>query len=292
MGTLIGWKYPTGAALNLADHTYVACGTGGKAWSCWGGKSGGAAFVQGPGSTRRADAIAGHNERAGITCYLVNGVCHQAANRILFPSAMIVRGARGYWVSEALYGTYGRPRGVLGLCEAPFHKHPTITGELPECLSMPGELRESAVESDEEAPAVRTYIETVASLYDAVREPLLAEALSVADVKRFQMTLFAWMVQFKLGPDFTDSAPGSLLLSTRSDLEDARFFLEAQFAEEKMPVDEFTGRYNILIQEFQRRAARVLDESSYARLFELTPGDWIALGDPDVARAAYGALDR
>ncbi|HEX5759591.1 MAG TPA: hypothetical protein VF121_10385 [Thermoanaerobaculia bacterium] len=236
MGTLIGWKYPTGAALNLADHTYVSCGTGGQAWSCWGGKTGGAAFVQGR--------------------------------------------------------TYGRPRGVLGLCKAPFHKHSTITGDLPECLSMPGELRESAVESEEEAPEVQTYIETVASLYDAVREPLLAEALSVADGKRFQMTLFSWMVQFKLGPDFTDSTPGSLLLSTRSDLEDARFVLETQFAREKMPVDEFTSSYNALIQEFQRRAANVLDESSYERLFELTPGDWVALGDPDASRAAYVVLDR
>lgn len=291
MGTLIGWKYPTGAALNLADHTYVACGTGGKAWSCWGGKSGGTAFVQGPGSTRRADAIAGHNERAGITCYLVNGVCHQAANRILFPSATIVRGARGYWVSEAVYGTYGRPRGVLGLCRAPFHKHPTITGDLPECLPTAGELRESAVESEEEAADVRTYIEMVASLYDAVREPLLAEALGPEDVMGFQLALFGRMVQFKLGSDFADYDRGQLLLAVRAELEDARFALEAQFARERMPVDEFTGRYNALIQEFQHRVAGVLDEQDYEALFELRRGDAVTLVDPDVARAAYGIAE-
>jgi len=125
-----------------------------------------------------------------------------------------------------------------------------------------------------------------------VREPLLAEALSAEDLKGFQMTLFSWMVQFKLGSGFIDSAPGRLLLATREELEDERFVLETQFAREKMPVDEFTSRYNALTQEFQRRAAGVLGESRYAKLFELSPGDWVALGDPDVARAAYGVHDR
>jgi hypothetical protein len=82
MGTLVVKHYPTALFANAADHTYVECGTGGKAWSCWGGQTGGAVLRQATGSTKRADAIAEPNERAGITCYLINGVCHQAANRI------------------------------------------------------------------------------------------------------------------------------------------------------------------------------------------------------------------
>jgi hypothetical protein len=57
MGTLIGWAYPTGMALNLADHTYVACGTGGKAWDCWGGKTGGSSIVQGPADEQSYQAL-------------------------------------------------------------------------------------------------------------------------------------------------------------------------------------------------------------------------------------------
>ena len=103
MGQLVAKRYSTSLFANLADHTYVECGTGGKGWSCWGGKTGGAELRRGVGSTKRADDIAGSDGRGGITCYLVNGVCHQAANRILLPAGITVRGARGYEVSEALF---------------------------------------------------------------------------------------------------------------------------------------------------------------------------------------------
>ena len=74
MGQLIAWHYRTTLFAKLADHTYVTCGDRGKAWSCWGGKQGGTILRQGTGSTEQANAIAGTNERAGITCYLIN-VC-------------------------------------------------------------------------------------------------------------------------------------------------------------------------------------------------------------------------
>ena len=132
MGTLIAKRYPTKLFLKLADHTYVECGTGGKAWGCWGGKTGGTVLRQAPGSTKRADKIAQPNEKANIKCYLISGVCHQAANRILLPAGITVRGARGYSVSEAIYGPYGR----VGFwpCKSPFKKYSSTTGDLPECV--------------------------------------------------------------------------------------------------------------------------------------------------------------
>ena len=50
MGTLVAMHYPTKLFADLADHTYVMCGTGGAAWSCWGGKTGGNSLRQGTGS--------------------------------------------------------------------------------------------------------------------------------------------------------------------------------------------------------------------------------------------------
>ena len=94
MGTLIAVKYPTKLFLKLFDHTYVMCGTGRVRWPCWGGSSGGTAFRSATGSTMRAALIAGADGRAGIACYLVNGVCHQAANRILSAGEATVRGVR------------------------------------------------------------------------------------------------------------------------------------------------------------------------------------------------------
>ena len=135
MGTLIAMAYPTPLFANQADHTYVKCGTGKKAWSCWGGKSGGKVLRRSTGSTQRADKIAQPDEKAGIKCYLINGVCHQAANRILLPSRITVRGARGYSISEALFGTYGR----VGHwpCKSPFNQYKNVTGDLPQCVEAP-----------------------------------------------------------------------------------------------------------------------------------------------------------
>ena len=63
MGELVAKRYPTNLAAGLADHTYVECGTGGRAWGCWGGKTGGTELRRGGGSTLRADRIAGTDER-------------------------------------------------------------------------------------------------------------------------------------------------------------------------------------------------------------------------------------
>ena len=85
MGTLVVMHYPLNYLAQLADHTYVKCATGGAAWKCWGGKTGGDELRRAPGSTNQANAIAETDEKGGIRCYLINGVCHQSANRILFP---------------------------------------------------------------------------------------------------------------------------------------------------------------------------------------------------------------
>ena len=44
MGTLVVMRYPTRLFADAADHTYVECAGGGKAWGCWGGKTGGTAL--------------------------------------------------------------------------------------------------------------------------------------------------------------------------------------------------------------------------------------------------------
>lgn len=44
--------------------------------------------------------------QSGIV-YAINGVCHNLANRTLYPSGVTVNGALGYWFTQAIYGTYG-----------------------------------------------------------------------------------------------------------------------------------------------------------------------------------------
>lgn len=50
--------------------------------------------------------VTGIPEQGGIV-YGVNGVCHQIANRNLYPSTQIVSHAHGYWLSVSVFGTYG-----------------------------------------------------------------------------------------------------------------------------------------------------------------------------------------
>lgn len=103
MATLKGWKVPT--LWGLADHTYATSDQG-DAWGCWGRSSGGTAISQGQGNVNEARCIAWPNSTAGLI-YGVTGVCHQTANRILYPASITVSAAKGYWLSSSVYGAYG-----------------------------------------------------------------------------------------------------------------------------------------------------------------------------------------
>lgn len=87
------------------DHTYVSSSLG-HAWGCWGGSAGGRSICSGNGNCDQADCLSHPNAQAGIS-YGVTGVCHQTANRILFPAAQTVSQAWGYRASILIWGVYG-----------------------------------------------------------------------------------------------------------------------------------------------------------------------------------------
>src|SRR5690606_6584333 len=286
MGTLVGRHYRTTMMLKLADHTYVECGTGGKAWGCWGGKPGGAVLRSGAGSTRRADAIAGADERAGITCYLINGVCHQAANRILFPAGITVRGARGYWVSTSLFGVYGRASALFGLCKAPFNQQPGVTGDLPQCMEGTSTPPEHAGAD----PGEQTFLKEVLELserQDAAVQAERAEEHLVA----IQVEMFGALVRYRLGPRLEESMYGALL-QLRQDIERRQLEVDRAWADGALTPDELTGRKTDIAAKFQKAVGGVLDDSEYEQLLELPKRDILEVGDPEIARAAYARPPR
>ena len=104
LGTLTGFSL---SMVGLpADHTYVISSAG-HVWPCAGRSAGGNAIVAGVGNVDQADCLALSNHTAGIR-YGIDGVCHQMANRILFPSRGMVTQARGFRVSAFSYGVYGK----------------------------------------------------------------------------------------------------------------------------------------------------------------------------------------
>lgn len=287
MGTLIAKRYSTQLFMKLADHTYVECGTGGKAWGCWGGKSGGKELRRAKGSTLRADKIAQSDEKAGIKCYLINGVCHQAANRILLPAGITVRGARGYSVSEAIFGPYGR----VGIwpCNAPFKKYSSTTGDISECIdgtdtkkTMPS----FQIRSFEEK-AEWQYIQRTLKIYSKGKEMLKAKALTLADARKMHVSFFLNMADFELGPMLTKK----LVASLRSERE--KIEVEIEKAQEGINKDrsnmsEYVTTFNDITLKFQDDMADLMNAEAYQALFELKPDERIVLADPSIVKQEYG----
>ena len=290
MGTLVAMRYPTTLFAKLADHTYVRCGNGGKAWGCWGGKTGGRVLRQGPGSTRRADLIAETDEKAGIRCYLINGVCHQAANRILLPAGITVRGARGYSVSEALFGPYGR----VGFwpCKSPFHQHSGVTGDLPACSETRARRaarRTSALSSDDKLDF--QYIQGVLKLYGKGRAMMKSRSASTAQAQGFHLELFLHMARFHLGAR-CDRTLTRRLKSVRARTERQRMRTEAAYGREELSSEEFAATFDAETVAFQEEMAGAMSADLYRSLFDLEPGDTVVLADPRIVRRTRGAQEK
>jgi hypothetical protein len=107
LGVLRGYALKMNIPVFAPDHTYVAS-THGHLWRCWGRSSGGTQICAGNANTAQADCLSQPNSEAGIN-YGVTGVCHQTANRILYPSGQTVSRAHGYRGSVFAWGTYGLP---------------------------------------------------------------------------------------------------------------------------------------------------------------------------------------
>lgn len=284
MGTLVAKKYPTKLFLKAADHTYVECGNGGKGWSCWGGKTGGTAFNSGTGSTKRADAIAEPNERAGITCYLINGVCHQAANRILFPAGILVSAARGYSVSSALFGPYGKTG--FWPCHAPFDQHAGVSGDLPECSAAKNPLKSLKSVKKPPVPASRKnedkYSRLVMRSY-AKFEPLSA---SVLDHMKFQADVFDHQIKFCLGEDLGDKAKALRMAKETADMDHQ--YLANAFRRKEMSPAQFIKAFNKMTIRFQNDVATAVNKVQYKKLLGVDRDESIVLADPEIIASLYG----
>ncbi len=234
--------------------------------------------------------IAESDERAGIACYMVNGVCHQAANRILIPTGETVAGARGYKLSVVFFGVYGRPKTLVGLCEAPLCEHEGVSGDLSECLAgEPQAASGSEANSDGE------------TLLDFLDVPYMAAVIASyaafsAEVVVSRVRLFDFQIeQFKLFVQHAFPRPKSILqpdqyrnlMVAREKFEDRRLDAEEILAETGDGV-AFVEEFDELTKAFQNDAATSLTEDQYRALLDLSPDERIVLSDPDIVKAEYG----
>ena len=286
MGELIVKYYPTKLFLKAADHTYVEC-TRGKTWSCWGGHSDGTTLRQAAGSTKRADKIAQPNQKSGIKCYLINGVCHQAANRILLPAGITVRGVRGYSISQALFGPYGR----IGVwpCKSPFKKYPNTTGDIDECISKKslGVIQERSAEDK----ADWQYIQKVLPLYSKGEKLAKKKSFDLEDARDLNVELFSLMADFELGPMMKKKLNSNLRevrKRTEVSIEKAQAEIKSTKGVASIKEKEYVKRFNKITKKFQDEMANLLSAEEYEALFALKPDERIILADPDILKSEYG----
>ena len=160
MSILTGYAISTGVL--RTDHTYVKSDNPPFVWSCWGRGSGGKRICRGSGNSSVANCISQSNSHAGII-YGVTGVCHQTANRILYPARVTVSKARGYWASSLAYGTYGTT-------------FPEFLVRLATCKSLAGSASRSktsvnplkmdmGVQSNSKDDLEKAYIQKVVDVY-------------------------------------------------------------------------------------------------------------------------------
>jgi hypothetical protein len=196
MAILSGYTIPTQLRASW-DHVYVADDNG-NSWSCFGRDNGGIVICSGIADATFAECLSharggqfGFEVYADLT-FLIDGVRHQAANRILYSiggSATIVDKANGYGWSSYLYGTYG-----LGEDVAPWPR-------LTHCASV----RFSAGPA---APVVSSPVRQnqskTSQLADGIRE-IYRHAGSVTDEELIRRQELEALARDRMGNDF-DSA--------------------------------------------------------------------------------------
>ena len=141
------------------DHVYVLSSRGHR-WPCFGRDAAGVTIIAGAADLARSAFLAGEDRSAGIR-FKATGVCHQAANRILYPAGLTVFGAHGYFLSQLAYGPYG-----LG----DWPERRGLAGELPALPETAPLGPDEAIPADMLVPdRVRTYNRTVAELQELDR---------------------------------------------------------------------------------------------------------------------------
>jgi hypothetical protein len=198
-------------------------------------------------------------------------------------------------VSEALFGTYGRPGGIFGSCEAPFNQHDGVTGDLPECEAGPAaaaKLRRSRKGRRLGANAAeREYLRGVLAIYRNARAPFAnakrARVFAAGrDLEGFHLELFMHQVNFKLGAR-VDRTIERRLRNIRRSAERSRGRIEEWFRNREMSGVEFAREFDAETAVFQHSVAGALRATQYRRLFDLPPGTTISLADPRIVGKAF-----
>ena len=318
---LIGYKIPT--VIPGADHTYVTSDNPSHAWGCWGRESGGIEICRGRGKYSVANCISQalplmKPGTAGII-YGVTGVCHQTANRILYPARVTVTDAGGYWASVLAYGTYGT-RFIV-----PFFP-PIFSVGASAGASAEFFARLKACNAQLDVPALKSnvsirplnkntqaqskpknnpeeiYIQKVADIYtEEMKTSSLLQKRNLAcfDSKAMNeknATLLGkelkLMMEFRLGgnqdPQITEP-----VLKKQSDFLKQKGKIDTEFNSADFSTEKYVKEVNDQFGDLLISLPDILGKEEYEKIFNLSPLDkGFVLVDPEIAVKALNQISK
>jgi hypothetical protein len=237
-------------ALQNADHTYVTSQSGLK-WGCFGRSAGGNCLVRGPGDSVIADCLSKPIRPfrvfplqiplyAGVI-YGITGVCHQAANRVLWPSGNMVVGAAGYQQSAGAFGPYGLFRWL----------------EWPACVPAGTVFAMSNTQNRQGGDMSRpdVYSRVVSNSYAAVQ-----------DEAKSRVSDLAALVEMGIGHPL-DPATFNELALIQEDLRKAQYDLIQRLQGGTMSPEGYLDLFNEELKKWASRSLALLGEERFEAIF-------------------------
>jgi hypothetical protein len=254
------------------EHTYVVSGAGHR-WTCLGRADGGRQICRGTGDTALAGCLAGADGGAGIR-YLRTGVCHQIANRILWPASVLVERAEGYRFSSLLFGHHGLgPWPERDLCCRRLGVERLLAeGSSPEMAKPPRPPGSPKRELEE--PEVAYVIEP-------------SEREQFVDVRLARLTeLLDQHLGRRLDPGKRARVKQVMAAAAREQYD----LLHAADRGD-VPADAYLDRFTALLRRTFAEVDQVLGRAEFERVFGGAPDQALGIVDVETYARAYG-LDR
>lgn len=294
----------------VGDHTWVVTHQKGIGWSCPGGND----YYVGDGRWKTGKYVPPDDSRlltttdnsiARATCmgdpkeqnrspipktswpysagiwYAINGVCHQIANRVLWPTSATVAGANGYAYSSVAFGVYGTM--IPPIAWAIPALWPILTA-IEATVLVEWAYRTSHCKgvTDTEASDPGEFEASVMALHESVSDspPATREARLEHHFHELDL-LFEW----KLGP----ARNLANIERVKQLFRDAYAKAPAETATPEAPDDlsslltpEVARSYNDATDEFFSKIADIIGTDSYRKVFDAEPGEYASMINPDL----------
>lgn len=263
METLNGWAVPL-EYLKFWDHTYVLSSDGYK-WPCWGRDAGGKNIASGSGDSSIANCLSQINSHAGIE-YGVTGVCHQTANRILYPAGITVSAANGYGLTFFLYGTWG-DKSEAG--------RKSWEKKKEECL----QFQASPLGREKNFTAIHENFKRWGVDPMALKE-------DTNDSNREFRAEFEALIQTKLGRAIEEKRMDELCQHA-GELHVLQTRLRDQKWSQSISPEDFAAEINQQMNEKLRTVAKILTAEEYFKLFDVKPGVEVIMVDAETLKEAW-----